>query len=469
MPLRAALISISIVSLLAPGCALTKNSADSISNYKSPYAPKSKSLAGRFGEAASKIVKKSPADISVYRDVNYIAKDDPTSLSSKSGPLGPSVFNSAAALLEKKGDYAEAAKQYQRSLQADANNRSALIGLGRLYHQTGNMENANQVYQRALATFRNDPVIMNDYGLCLARSGRLGDAANLLHAAVQQRPDRQMYRNNLATVLVDLGRVDEAHAHLSNVYGEAVAHYNIGYLLDKKGHPNEALGQLTKALQIDPSLKNANELFAQINSKLRVASLPEPTPDPSTNPAYEQQFQPNQHPPNGYAPPTAAQPGYAVPPNSAPANAPQQGYGYGQFDVSQQQQQPMMPQMAPQYRQQFQPTLAEPTPTANTAMTQVPFQQPLPQYRAPGFENYESSQPRMGPFGYLPKSPAETAAVQASFNVESTASEPVQVQRQLEWPIRNPTGRVPQPTVGFIPPMPVGSNTPQPYPLPPVR
>ena len=52
-----------------------------------------------------------------------------------------------------------------------------------------------------------------------------------LRQAVKLEPKRKLYRNNLATVLVDMGRTDEAWDELSSVHTPAVAHYNLGYLL----------------------------------------------------------------------------------------------------------------------------------------------------------------------------------------------------------------------------------------------
>ena len=44
-------------------------------------------------------------------------------------------------------------------------------------------------------------------------------------------PNSQLYRNNLAALLVESNRPDDAVTILSEAYGPAVAHYNVGYLL----------------------------------------------------------------------------------------------------------------------------------------------------------------------------------------------------------------------------------------------
>ena len=53
--------------------------------------------------------------------------------------------------------------------------------------------------------------------------------------AVELQPDRELYRNNIATVLVEVGRSDEAVRQIAAVYGEPIAHYNVGVLLQQQG------------------------------------------------------------------------------------------------------------------------------------------------------------------------------------------------------------------------------------------
>ena len=128
MVLRKALTFISLVSILCTGCAMTQRRSTEFQSSYPPQRDESSFFSG-LKNAASSVVRKSPAEVSVFRDANYISKDDPTSLQYKPGPLGASVYLSAAALLERKGDFAEATKQYERALQVDSKNRNALIGL----------------------------------------------------------------------------------------------------------------------------------------------------------------------------------------------------------------------------------------------------------------------------------------------------------------------------------------------------
>jgi hypothetical protein len=93
------------------------------------------------------------------------------------------------------------------------------------------------------------------------------DAAAALRRAVALDPKKVLYRNNLATVLVELDRSDEAYQTLVGVHGEAVAHYNVGFLLAKRNRKTEALRQFEQALASDPNLIEARQWIASLTGK----------------------------------------------------------------------------------------------------------------------------------------------------------------------------------------------------------
>jgi hypothetical protein len=76
-------------------------------------------------------------------------------------------------------------------------------------------------------------------------------------------------------VLVDLGRVNDAMQHLQAVHDEAAAHYNMGYLLNKKGQPQEALQHFTEALKADPSMDSARKWVEYLSRTMAQARLPQ--------------------------------------------------------------------------------------------------------------------------------------------------------------------------------------------------
>ncbi|MCA9166867.1 MAG: tetratricopeptide repeat protein [Planctomycetales bacterium] len=201
---------------------------------------------------------------SVQSNGNSGMSADPTSLQYKAGPVQPSLYLSAAHMMEARGQLSEARKHYEHILSVEPQHREALIGMARLDHREGRHEQAIVAYQRALQLVGNDAVVLNDLGLCMARAGRTDEAVRTLQAAIAEKPDSLMYRNNLATVLLEANRIDQAVATLAESHGPAVAHYNIGYLLNQRGDTADALEHFETSLRIDPTFGAARAMYDRV-------------------------------------------------------------------------------------------------------------------------------------------------------------------------------------------------------------
>jgi tetratricopeptide (TPR) repeat protein len=208
------------------------------------------------------------------------AVDDPLRLDNQPKKVGPEVYVAAGRLLENQGKYAEAEGQYNKALSMAPNDVSAMVGLARLYDRQGHPAKAIELYHRALKADPASAMAYNDLGLCHARQRQVDKSLMALGKAVQLQPDNAKYRNNLATVLVDAGRTDEALRELSMLGSPAVAHYNIGYLLHKKGNTPEALRHFQQALALDPALTPAQDMLTELAGRQpappSLAAAPQP-------------------------------------------------------------------------------------------------------------------------------------------------------------------------------------------------
>lgn len=191
-------------------------------------------------------------------------KDDPLRLDNPTKKLGPEVHVAAARLFENQSKFVEAQDHYQKALQVAPKDLSALVGLARLHDRQGNWQKAVELYQQAIKVEPNNSLVYNDLGLCLARQQQHETALQALNKAVALTPGSAKYRNNLATVLEEVGRSDEAFQQLSAGNSPAVAHYNLGYLLQQKGQRAEATQHYQQALAIDPSLAAARDMLVQL-------------------------------------------------------------------------------------------------------------------------------------------------------------------------------------------------------------
>jgi tetratricopeptide (TPR) repeat protein len=193
-----------------------------------------------------------------------IPADDPTTLASRPGAVGPDVYVSAARLAETHNNAAHAEEQYRKALAADPRHRAALVGYARLLHRQEKLAESVAVYKTALAAYPRDPLILNDLGMCYARQGQPQTSIDMLNKAVELAPSSKLYRNNIATVLVASHRHEEAYAHLVQVHGEAAAHYNLGHLLHQSGNDRLAGEHFARALAADPTLVQARTMLERV-------------------------------------------------------------------------------------------------------------------------------------------------------------------------------------------------------------
>ncbi len=106
------------------------------------------------------------------------------------------------------------------------------------------------------------------------------DSDSLWRSTIADNPGAWMAENNLGADLIDVGRIDEAVAHLQRsleiLPGNAGAHSNLGVGLLQLGLPGEALGHFEKALENDPrSIEAQNGVGASL---LRLGRIAEAIP-----------------------------------------------------------------------------------------------------------------------------------------------------------------------------------------------
>ena len=171
-----------------------------------------------------------------------------------------------ARFREGEGDADAAANLYAEALKSSPDNLDVLLAYARLLDRQNRLDEAIAVYQAATDKHPESSKAWNDLGLGLARAGQLVESKKSLYEAVQLQPENKRYRNNLATVLIELNQTDEALRELSAVHEPAVAHYNLGYLLQKRARLAEAREQFVAAAQRNPQLTEASRWVTHLDT-----------------------------------------------------------------------------------------------------------------------------------------------------------------------------------------------------------
>jgi Tfp pilus assembly protein PilF len=186
-------------------------------------------------------------------------------------------------MCEKQGDIAQARQNLGRAMTMWPNNADVIRAAARTEDRQGQMPLAESLYQRAVACNPQNAAALNDLGLCLARENKLDASKQALEQAVQLQPEKELFRNNAATVLVEMRQDQRALAHLSAVRSAAEANYNLGQLLIERGRAADAGPYFQAALQLNPSMQQAQDALAKLQGGTVAVAAP-----PAAVPAVQQ-------------------------------------------------------------------------------------------------------------------------------------------------------------------------------------
>ncbi|PHS16949.1 MAG: hypothetical protein COA78_03595 [Blastopirellula sp.] len=226
-------------------------------------------------------------------------------------------FLRAAAGYERSGNYVAAEQQYQLAVDFHPTDLKTLLSYGRLILRQGKLEAAIIPLKKATSIHPQNPIPHNDLGLLYARSNQFDKSLASIYKAIKLEPDNKRYRNNMANVLFEANRLKEAHSQFAYAHGTAVAHYNIAFLLQRRGDQELAKSHLQEALSQKVDFEEAEALLTLIENNpaesARVATKPSasipssskqgrlpPSPDNLTSPKSEIKLLP----PTGKTPPT---------------------------------------------------------------------------------------------------------------------------------------------------------------------
>jgi len=201
-------------------------------------------------------------------------KVDSISLSTPTGPPSPEFYIYAAQMCERQNDLPQARVNLQHALKIWPGQVDVLRAAARMEDRQGNLPLAENLYQQAVTCNPQHVAALNDLGLCLARQGKLEQSVQILEQAVQLQPAKPLYRNNAATVLVEMRQDQRALAHLAAVHGAAEANYNLGQLLVERGRSTDATPYFQAALQQNPNLQPAQEALAKLQGTKLTVSTP---------------------------------------------------------------------------------------------------------------------------------------------------------------------------------------------------
>ena|ERR1700722_73437 len=179
-----------------------------------------------------------------------------------SRPLTAETHFAAGQFAETNGDPATAVIQYQAALKLDPNNQGSLLRLGMLYTAQQQYPEAIETFQRFVKATNESASAYADLGFCLELAGKTDEAESAYKSGIAKDPKNQPCRVNYGLLLARAGKIAEATAQLQAVLTPAQVHYNIASVFEGQGRTEQAKAEYTAALQLDPNLTDARSRLA---------------------------------------------------------------------------------------------------------------------------------------------------------------------------------------------------------------
>ncbi len=212
---------------------------------------------------SSAVGKAKDAVVSTFTTKPAMGVDPETSLANMPKALTGELWVTQGHAAELKGNYASAMDFYTKALEQEPNSVPALLSTARLHVRQEQYSTAVEFYQRVI-NLGPSADLYAELADVQHKAGKIAEAQASIGQAIAMQPDVARYRNNLAGMLVSVGRSDEAVRQLETIFPPAVANYNVAYLHFMNKNMPAAQQHLQVALAADPNLKPARDLLSTL-------------------------------------------------------------------------------------------------------------------------------------------------------------------------------------------------------------
>lgn len=171
---------------------------------------------------------------------------------------------------------AQSREVYSEILRKEPKNVDAMIGLGRMYHVSGEIEKVQEIEQKLRTQHPNNAKVWAWMAVRQGQAKQWDAAADSYHQAVKLDPDNRVYRTHLGFTLARAGRYEEGYAWLSRTMREADARFSLAQMMMHNGDTEQAKQHLAYALQVDPTFKSARDQLAALTAD----TAPQPLQSP---------------------------------------------------------------------------------------------------------------------------------------------------------------------------------------------
>jgi Flp pilus assembly protein TadD len=167
-------------------------------------------------------------------------------------------------LSERQGQTEQAERLFRQVIEAAPQHPEAYQRLAIMRAKVGNFEEAEQYFSKAYQLAPKDAKLATDIGYFYYLSSKPQHAEQFLRYAIELDRNHQAACNNLALLLGEQGRDNEARALFQRAGTEAQAEANMAFLYAQRGQLEKASETYSRALTLDDTMRPAAEALLRI-------------------------------------------------------------------------------------------------------------------------------------------------------------------------------------------------------------
>jgi tetratricopeptide (TPR) repeat protein len=172
-------------------------------------------------------------------------------------PITADTHFAAAQLAESQNNAAIATKQYEEALKLDPKHMPSMYHLAMLYTQTKQYPKAIDAWQHYVKATNGKPNAYSNLGFCYELAGETDHAEEAYHKGIAADSRNQACRVNYGLMLARTGKINDAINQLSVVLTPAQVHYNVGSVYEQQGKREQAKAEYKKSIELDPNFLDA--------------------------------------------------------------------------------------------------------------------------------------------------------------------------------------------------------------------
>lgn len=184
--------------------------------------------------------------------------------SSADATVSAQTHFAAGRLAESQGQVQQAMQQYCLALKLVPDHRPSLYRLGVVAAQLKAYPEAIAAWKAYVKASEGDATAQANLGFCLELAGEPAEAEQAYKAGIARDARNNPCRVNYGLMLARAGRVNEAIVQLQAVLPEAQVHYNLAAVYQEQGHKELAKAEYRKAVELDPTLGEAKMRLSQL-------------------------------------------------------------------------------------------------------------------------------------------------------------------------------------------------------------